>query len=177
MTIDELLPEWGWRSAHATRVAAPPERVLASLRAVSSRDLPLSGALMRLRMLGRRARDPRPLLQSMASIGLVVLGDDDGAVVLGGIMRPWQLHGGHLPIASAEDFRAFNRPGWVRVVTALVVEPDGAGARVRTETRIAATDAGAGRRFGRCWRVIAQLSAITRRELLATVRRRAEVAR
>jgi hypothetical protein len=174
LPIDDLLGVWQWRSAHATRVAAPPQRALASLRAVSARDLPVSGALMRVRMLGHRARDPRPLLESMAAIGLVVLSDDDGEVVLGGIMRPWQLHAGHLPVGSPGDFRAFNRPGWVRVAAAFVVEPDGAGARLRTETRIAATDEAARRRFGRYWRVIGPFSAITRRELLATVRRRAE---
>jgi hypothetical protein len=176
VTIDDLLPAWQWRSAHATRIAAPSGRALAALREVSATDLPVSGLLTRLRMLGRRARDPRPLLEGMASIGLVVLVEDERGVVLGGIMRPWQLHGGHLPVASAGDFRAFERPGWVRVAMAVVAERDGTGTRVRTETRIAATDDTAARRFGRYWRVIAPFSGVTRRELLAATRRRAEAA-
>jgi hypothetical protein len=174
MTIDDLLPAWHWRSAHATSVAATPQRTLAALREVTARDLPVSGVLMRMRRLGKPARDPRPLVESMAAIGLTVLADDGRAIVLGGIMRPWQLHGGYLPVGSRDDFRAFERPGWVRVATVFAIDRDGAGARLRTETRVAATDAGARRRFGRYWRVIAPFSGITRRELLATVRRRAE---
>jgi hypothetical protein len=45
---------------------------------------------------------------------------------------------------------------------------------VATETRIAATDSVAERRFGRYWRLIAPFSAITRREMLAAIKRRAE---
>jgi hypothetical protein len=174
--LDDLLPQWGWRSAHATRVAASPAQALAALRGLSGPDLPISGALMRLRRLGRDAREPRPLLEGMRRLGLVILAEDECSVVLAGILRPWQLHGGHLPVGSAADFRAFNRPGWVRVAMAIVAEPEGAATRVRTETRIAPTDAGAARRFGRYWRVIGPFSSITRRELLATVRRRAEAA-
>ena len=51
MTIDDVVPAWDWRSAHATRVAAPPERAAAAVREVSGRDLPLTGALMRIRTL------------------------------------------------------------------------------------------------------------------------------
>jgi hypothetical protein len=45
---------------------------------------------------------------------------------------------------------------------------------VGTETRIAATDEVARRRFGRYWRLIGPFSSITRREMLAAIRRRAE---
>lgn len=174
MTIDDLLPVWDWRSAHATTVAAAPDRAWEALRAVTTRDLPVSGALMRLRRLGRIARSPRPLLDSIAAIGLVVLADDADGILLGGILRPWQLNGGHLPVASPADLRAFERPGWVRVAAAFTVTPNGSGVDLRTETRIAATDPDARTRFGRYWRVIGPFSGITRRELLATVRRRAE---
>jgi len=44
MTIDELLPTWDWRSAHATRVAAPPERcrywrVIGPFSAITRREM------------------------------------------------------------------------------------------------------------------------------------------
>jgi len=54
------------------------------------------------------------------------------------------------------------------------VAPDGTGSRMATETRIAATDATARRRFGRYWLLIGPFSGITRREMLAAIRRRAE---
>ena len=63
MTIDDVLPTWDWRSAHNAKVAASPERAAAAAREISGRDLPVTGALMRIRMLGRapvrRPADPR----------------------------------------------------------------------------------------------------------------------
>jgi hypothetical protein len=174
MTIDDLLPTWDWRSAHATGVAAPPERCAAAAREITGRDLPVTGALMRMRMLGRRMSDDRPLLQSMARIGLVTLVDDPATVVVAGVLAPWHLRGGHLPVASADELRSFAAPGWVRVAMGFTFAPDGAGSRVATETRIAATDDAARRRFGRYWRVVGPFSGITRREMLAAIRRRAE---
>lgn len=174
MSIDDALPTWDWRSAHATCVAATPERCAAAARAVTSRDLPVTGALMRIRLLGRHRRDDRPLLQSMRGIGLAVLDDDPATVVVGGVLAPWRPRGGHMPVDTIHALRAFAAPGWVRVAMAFTVAPEGNGSRVRTETRIAATDPEARRRFGRYWRLIAPFSGITRREMLAAIKRRAE---
>ena len=68
------------------------------------------------------------------------------------MLSPWRLRGGHRAIASAEELRAFAQPGWVRVATAFTVIAEGDACRVATETRIAATDEAARRRFGRYWR-------------------------
>jgi hypothetical protein len=174
MTIDDALPTWHWRSAHATRVAAPPERADTAMRAFGAPDLPLTGVLMRIRGLGRRVFDDRPLVQSMARIGMAVLVDEPGTVVLGGALSPWRLAGGHLAMDSLDAFRAFATPGWVRVAAAFTVHGDGAGSRVGTETRIEATDDAARRRFGRYWRLVGPFSSITRREMLHAIRRRAE---
>jgi hypothetical protein len=174
MTINDVLPTWHWRSAHATRVAGPSERADAAIRAFSASDLPVTGGLMRMRGLGRRVFDDRPLLQSMARIGMVVLVDEPGTVVLGGVLAPWRLRGGHLAIGSLDAFREFATPGWARVAAAFTVAPDGATSRIGTETRIEATDDAARRRFGRYWRLIGPFSSITRREMLSAIRRRAE---
>ena len=107
MTIDDGLPAWDWRSAHATRLAAPPERCARAARVVSGRDLPLTGVLMRLRGLGRRMPEDRTLLQSMSGIGLAELADGPMAVVIGGVLAPWRPRGGRFPIDSIEAFRGF----------------------------------------------------------------------
>jgi hypothetical protein len=174
MTIDDVLPAWDWRSAHATRVAAPCERAAAAAREFTGRDLPVTGALMRMRTLGRRTFDDRPTVETFARIGLVLLADEPDGVVVGGVLSPWRVRGGHRAIASADELRAFAEPGWVRVATAFTVASQGAVCRVGTETRIAATDDTARRRFGRYWRLIGPFSSITRREMLAAIRRRAE---
>jgi hypothetical protein len=174
MTIDDVLPAWDWRSAHATRVGAPCERAAAAAREFTGRDLPVTGALMRVRTLGRRTFDDRPTVETFARIGLVLLADEPDGIVVGGVLSPWRVRGGHRAIASADELRAFAEPGWVRVVAAFTVASEGADCRVGTETRIAATDDTARRRFGRYWRLIGPFSSITRREMLAAIRRRAE---
>ena len=174
MTIDDVLPSWDWRSAHGTRVAAGPERAAAAVRAFSGRDLPVTGALMRVRALGRRSFDDRPTVEAMAGLGLAVLADEPHALLLGGVLSPWRVRGAHRRVASGRELRAFAEPGWVRVAAAFTVLPEGDGLRVGTETRIAATDDTARRRFGRYWRLIGPFSSITRREMLAAIRRRAE---
>jgi hypothetical protein len=174
MRIDDVLPTWDWRSAHATRVAASPERAATAAREFCGRDLPVTGALMRIRALGRRTFDERPIVQAMTRIGMAKLADEPHGVLLGGVLSPWRVRGGHRAIASADELRAFAEPGWVRVATAFTVTPEGDGCRVRTETRIVATDETARRRFGRYWRLIGPFSSITRREMLAAIRRRAE---
>jgi hypothetical protein len=174
VTIDDVLPTWDWRSAHTTRLAASPERGAAAVREFNGRDLPVTGALMRVRALGRRTFDDRPTVETMANIGLAVLVDEPYEVVVGGALSPWRVRGGHRPVASAGELRAFAEPGWVRVAAAFTVTPEGDGCRVGTETRIAATDDAARRRFGRYWRLIGPFSSITRREMLAAIRRRAE---
>ena len=35
MTIDDVLPVWDWRGAHATPVAVPPDGAAAAVRAFS----------------------------------------------------------------------------------------------------------------------------------------------
>ena len=174
MTIDDLLPACDWRSAHATRVAAPPDRAAEAARTITGRDLPVTGALMRVRMLGRHRPVDRPVVEGLTRLGLRVFVDDPLAIVLGGVLAPWRPRGGHSPVGSPAEFQAFATPGWVRVATAFTIESDGTGSRVATETRIAATDGTARRRFGRYWRLIAPFSGITRREGLAAIRPRAE---
>ena len=41
MPLDEFLPDYDVNEVHSTRVAAPPEAVLAAARAVTSREVPL----------------------------------------------------------------------------------------------------------------------------------------
>jgi hypothetical protein len=188
--LDHLLGMPRWRSTHALATRATAAQADAALRAVRMADLPVTGTLMGLRSLpatlagaggGRRkGGGDRPLLQRMGAIGLVPLVDEPGrGVVLGLIGQPWRLRGGErATVEDAAAFASFDRPGFVRVATGLWADEDGgprgAGTRLRTETRIAPTDAGAERRFARYWRVVGPFSGITRSEMLRAARRRAE---
>jgi acetyl esterase/lipase len=39
MTLDDVLPAWDWRSAHATRAAASPERAAAAARSITGSEM------------------------------------------------------------------------------------------------------------------------------------------
>jgi len=60
----------------------------------------------------------------------------------------------------------------VRMAAAFRAEPAAGGARVSTETRVAAVDAEARRAFRRYWLVVGPFSALIRGRWLAAVRKR-----
>ncbi|MBW3612638.1 MAG: hypothetical protein KY392_02115 [Chloroflexi bacterium] len=93
-------------------------------------------------------------------------------IVLGLVAPPWRLDGGLRP-TDAAHFDAFDEPGYVRITWSFVLAPvrDGSATLLVTETRVAATDAHARRRFGRYWSVVGPFSGIVRRMMLAAVAR------
>jgi len=171
--IDTLLPRWDLHEVHGIDVAAPPERTWAALQQVTVGELPLTRLLMKARGLGRRTAALDRSFLDVVSF-LVPLAHAPGERVAGMVGRPWRLRPAHVPISGADDFKRFDRPGWVRVATDFRVVPAPGGSRLETETRIQGTDAGARRRFERYWRVVGVGSALIRHDVLRAVRRRAE---
>jgi hypothetical protein len=179
-TLDELLPAPHFHERHERRIAAPPAAVWAAVQDLRLADLALSRALMAVRMLpARLAGRRRPASGRLLEDGPVpVLAAEPGrTVVAGGVLQPWKLTGGERPpTLDAAALRAFAQPGWVKVGYDMVIEPDGPGARLTTETRVTATDARTRARFGLYWLVIRAGSGLIRRDMLRAVARRAEAA-
>jgi len=181
LTLDELLPDPDFRERHGRRIAAPPAPVWDAVQELRLGDLALSRALMGVRLLPPRLAG-RPESLRMVSGRLLeegpvpVLASEPGrSVVAGGVLQPWKLTGGEEPPElDAAALRAFAEPGWVKVGYDLVVEPDGSGSRLTTETRVTATDPGTRRRFGLYWVLIRPGSGLIRRDMLRAVARRAE---
>ncbi|MEU5955044.1 hypothetical protein [Streptomyces sp. NPDC047525] len=100
----------------------------------------------------------------------------DGAIILGFVGQPWKpvLSKAILRGLTPEEFLAFDRPGYLKGVYAMWVEPDGAGSRLRTETRVFVTSQSAARRFKPYWTLVEPFSGLIRRDWLAAVGRRAE---
>jgi hypothetical protein len=73
----------------------------------------------------------------------------------------------------AAQMRAFAQPDWVKAAFDFVLEADGDGTLVSTETRVSATDARTRRRFGLYWMLIRAGSGLIRRDLLRELARRA----
>ena len=182
MPLDEFLPDYDVNEVHSTRVAAPPEAVLAAAREVTPREVPLLVVLMALRRLpaaiGRRSRRGRraldtPLLDEFTRGGFVLLADRPDELVLGVVGRFWTPDGGVRRLAAAE-FAGFDEPGFAKAVVNFHASAVPGGSLVTTETRIRTTDEAARRSFRRYWRVVMPGSAAIRRAWLRAIRKRAE---
>jgi hypothetical protein len=181
LTLDDLLPAPHFSERHERRIAAPPAAVWQAVQELRLGDLALSRALMAVRLLparlaGReqasRMVDGRLLEEGPVP---VLATEPAHAVVAGGVLQPWKLTGGEEPPAlDAAALQAFAEPGWVKTGFDLVIEPNGAGTRLTTETRVTATDARTRARFGLYWLFIRAGSGLIRRDMLRAVARRAE---
>jgi hypothetical protein len=179
--LDDLLPEWNFGETHAIDVAAPPQVALDAARHLAPRDSWLFIGLMTVRELPAilLRRFPRldldmPIVDQARELGFALVADGPDALVLCAVGRFWRFDSGLRPIATEREFLDFDEPGYAKVAFDFRAAPAPRGARLSTETRIAATDPAARRTFGRYWRVIYPGSAAIRMSLLRAVRRRAE---
>ena len=127
--------------------------------------MPLVAILLRLRGLG--AARGGPIWSSLQARGFR-LHDPETLVLVG---RPWSPRGG---IRDVEDFARFAEPGYAKIGLDLRALPEGAGARLETETRVLLTDAAARRRFALYWLAVRPFSGLVRRLWLRAAKRRAE---
>ncbi|HCA86641.1 MAG TPA: hypothetical protein DEQ61_14830 [Streptomyces sp.] len=183
--LDAWMPVSHWSTHHNRYVASPPTAAARALREVTAAEMRVMRPLVALRTLpsqlfgGETARKPAPAgaRVDMTRMGFIVLDDlPDADLVLGFVGQPWKpvLSKAVLRDLSPAEFASFDRPGYIKGVYALWAEPDGTGTRLRTETRVYATDRGAARRFRPYWFLIEPFSGLIRRDWLAAVGRRAE---
>ena len=176
--LDEFLPSYDFNEVHSVTTTAPPAAVMEAIRALTPLEVPVLVALMALRsgpgLLRRRRPSLRgPLLEGFRKAGFVELRAAPDELVFGGIGRFWRPSGGLRRVEPAR-FREFAEAGFAKAVFNFQVERSGVRTMLRTETRIAATDEHARRRFARYWRLIHPGSALIRMAWLRAIRRRAE---
>jgi hypothetical protein len=178
--LDEFLPDYELNEVHSTRIAAPPDEVMAAVRALSAREVPVLVGLMALRtlpaLLSGRRRRPRqgPILEGFLRGGFVVLADQPHELVVGAVGRFWRANG-DVRRVSPDEFAAFREPGYAKAAFNMHAQPSAEGGTLlTTETRIQPTDSHARRRFRRYWLLVHPGSAAIRRAWLRAIRRRAE---
>jgi hypothetical protein len=97
------------------------------------------------------------------------------AVVFGGVLQAWRLTGGEKPpVLDAAGVRKWTEPDWVKIAMDFRMTPVRGGTRLSSETRVAATDAAARRRFDRYWLLVGPGSSAIRWEVLTAVALKAE---
>jgi hypothetical protein len=155
--LDRFMPVYDVAERHHIHVAAPADISFAAACEQDLMALPVARAIFKARevLLGSEpdaATRPRGLLAFTKSIGWGVLAEVPGReVVMGAVTQPWEANVVFRPLPP-EEFAAFDRPGYVKIVWTLRSDAIGASASIfRTETRAVATDVAARAKFRRYW--------------------------
>jgi hypothetical protein len=182
MLIDEWMPVWDVVERHETRIRAPREAVWQTVRTLDFTRSPIIGALFALRslpgLLSGRARK-RALGTTMDGLlrnGFVLLGERPGEELLIGVVGRFWRPSGDIVRLTADEVRAFDRPGYAIGTWDFTLADDGDAIRLATETRVRCTDEASRRSFRRYWTVVGPFSALIRREMLRSIRNAAESA-
>ena len=180
--LDRFAPTYQFSEHHEIRVAAPPARAFEAIRAVTASEITFFRTLTAIRRFGRSgpesiltAPEHQPILEVATQTTFLLLAHEpDREIVVGTLVAaPPGMRPPDEP--TAQWYQALAGPGYVKAVMNFLVEPDGAGSLITTETRVFATDDSARRRFAAYWRVIYPGSALIRRMWLRAIQRRAEV--
>lgn len=133
--LDGWLPEPTIRVSHFRRSSADPEALWRAARSVRVRETGLLGRLVQWRIPGTAA--DLSFDEFFRRTPFCVLEEGELTLVSGIVGRIWTLRRDYPKLASPAEFRSFDTPGTARVVFAMWVAADGAGARLSAEVRVA----------------------------------------
>lgn len=183
----EWVPDATTGNTTSVDIAADQEAVWDALHGVTISDMPISGALLRLRLLPATLRNrssSRPdgsdrntaLIESLTATRFIELYREDTVLLtLGVVGQFWKLSGGEeANVESPAEFATFDTPGFVRASIDFSLVSIGEITRLTTNTCNSATDPTTKKVFRRYWRVIELGSKFIRWELLRAVRSNAE---
>jgi hypothetical protein len=161
-------------------VDAPPTVTFEAATQIKLRDAPVARAIFaaRERILGAEtagAAEERGIVEDTKHMGWTVLAEVPGReIILGAVCRPWEADVVFRGL-SADEFRAFEDPGYVKIAWTLRADPAGnTGSIFRTETRARATSPDARRRFRWYWAKFSPGIVLIRRVALAPLKHHAE---
>jgi hypothetical protein len=178
--LDRFMPDFEVRERHKVHVAAP---AAVALTAATEIDLE-SCAIIRAIFKGREwilhskpdnTLRPRGLLAQTKSLGWGLLAELPGReIVMGSVTKPWEANAVFRAL-PADEFAAFQEPGYVKIVWTLRADPAGEVESVfRTETRAAATDPEAREKFRWYWSFLSPGIIAIRTVMLPAVKAEAE---
>jgi hypothetical protein len=176
--VATFIPLFDVRDEQSIDVAAPSDLVFAVARHADLMAHPLVSAIFRVRgfVMGDRPRQRRAtgLVAETLSLGWGVLHFRPGqAIVMGAIAQPW-ARDVTFSAVDPDRFAAFDAPDLVKIAWTLEVEPHDGRTRLRTETRVVATDPEARRKFRRYWFLVSPGIRMIRWLILRSVKREAE---
>ena len=178
--LDRFLPNCEAAESHEVRVDAPASITWASALDTALQDSAVVRAIVRSRELlmgaGRTSEWPTGgIVEQLKAWGWTTLVEEPGrAVVLGTVTQPWRGDVDFLGL-SRDEFVTFDTPGYVKIVTAIAVEPGDVDSSVaRVQTRVGTTNDAARARFRVYWSFFSPGIMVIRHALLHLVKHAAE---
>jgi hypothetical protein len=178
--LDRFMPVYEAVERHSRDVAASAEIALAAACELDLSQSVIAQSLFKARawFMGTRspeAREERELLVEMQRLGWRILAEVPGReIVVGAVTQPWMADVVFQGV-PADEFAAFDQPGFVKIAWTLRADPIGPHESViRTETRVTTTDSSARRKFRKYWSLIFPGVVLTRLVLMSMAKRDAE---
>jgi hypothetical protein len=171
--LDSWLDEPAIRTCNRRRAAASGERLWDAARSVRIGEAPRLGRVVRWRIPGTSRE--QTFFDLFSAYPFVVLDHGPRLLVSGICGRIWTLARDYPALQGPDDFRAWRRPGTVRVAFAHSVhELDDLGADLISEARVEPVDRAARMRLRLTWAVLGRFERLIGGEALAVAARRAE---
>jgi hypothetical protein len=177
--IDDLLPHPIETEHHETLVDAPPTIVYEQLLKANLAASPIVSLLVMARgtlwpLAARLKVGPPITIHGLEGVGFRVVAEHPGREIVLGIIGKFWTPRGSLRRFDPKEFAGFDEPGYAVAAWNFVVEPEGEGTRLITETRIRCTDETAEKRFRTYWTLVKPFSGWIRSEILRTTKKAAE---
>lgn len=174
--LDAWIPQPDAREIHSRTVEANPQHLYDALKHKPLQFRGPSRALMSVRFIGEllKGKSKHTAKASFVDLalrlGFVILDEEPNEeLILGFVGRFWQLVPEILPI-KAEDFLAFNRPGYAKaVVNFKITNIDGMRYSLSTETRVKGCDPRSTRILRCYWFLIRPFSGLIRHDTLRAI--------
>ena len=179
LKLDALLPDYSFNEYHDLRINASPEDVKHALQTTGVGDIPAVHLLLKIRGIGdkdlnHKVADNKPAQKTFSTPDFNFFIADSTEFISVMILKA-SAKTPPPEVTTAEQFMAFNEPGYVKVAFNFrFIGLENGQTLVSTETRNYAITKEDGRIFGRYWRIIYPGSAIIRRLWLDTLAEKAE---
>jgi hypothetical protein len=170
MLIDDFMPKYDFSETHDITIRARAERVYNALNEANLCESPIIRWLFFLRGLPSR----KTTLRDMRQMRFEMLGESLNREILLGLAGQFWTIRGNLQKINRENFKEFHEEGFAKAVWDFSLEEASGETKLTTKTRIECLDANSRKSFGFYWTFIQPFSGLIRKEMLKTVKRKAE---
>jgi hypothetical protein len=180
--IDALLPSYSFNEYHEVLVKASQEAVKEALQTTTVGDIPVIRLLIKIRGIDNKQAKDIGAITTKNQAGSEIFSTPDfnffvadSSELIAVMLLNASTNTPPPPVKTLEQFRTFNKPGYIKVAInfRFIAQRDGR-TLITTETRNYAMTKEDARLFGRYWRIVYPGSAIIRRVWLDALAKRAK---